>query len=405
MNRLLVILLAAFDALIAAVIGVAVCFVPLLLLWVFESTAWGALWPTTAAVWQLGHLVPLTIHLPGDYLAAAGIAASAASFTLSLAPLALASFTAIFAARSGCRATRAGSSLLGPLAGAVAFGALAAVVCFTARTGIAAVHAWQAVLFPALVFGVSALIGSVVTAWREGDDGVVDRVHDRVDALPDGWRDAPGTVVRGAGVALSGLIGIGALAVAVATTLRGGQLISLYETGNMNVIGVVVTSLAQLAYLPTLVVWGISFVAGPGFAIGTGTAVSPAGTQLGVVPGIPALGLVPASTSPWLLVIVVLPIAVGAFAGWAIRSRLAGLEERDHYGVHAAVAVGIAVVTGAGIATLASLASGSIGPGRLVDVGPDAGAVALAVGVEVFVGAAILLLSPRSSRDSDGRPV
>ena len=42
----------------------------------------------------------------------------------------------------------------------------------------------------------------------------------------------------------------------------------------------------------------------------------------------------------------------------------------------------------------AVLASGSMGPGRLTEVGPSAPAFMLALGLEVLVGAAILLLSP-----------
>jgi hypothetical protein len=40
-----------------------------------------------------------------------------------------------------------------------------------------------------------------------------------------------------------------------------------------------------------------------------------------------------------------------------------------------------------------------MGPGRLSAVGPDALAVGVAVGVEVGLGAAILLLSPRRRSD------
>ena len=46
---------------------------------------------------------------------------------------------------------------------------------------------------------------------------------------------------------------------------------------------------------------------------------------------------------------------------------------------------------GATVALLAAVASGSIGPGRLAEVGPAPGAVALAVGLELLVGAAIAL--------------
>ena len=84
---------------------------------------WGALWPASAAVWQFGNLVPLQVTLPGDYLAVAGIDPGAASFVLSLAPLAFATFTAIFAARSGVRASQADAWLTGVVTGSVVFAA------------------------------------------------------------------------------------------------------------------------------------------------------------------------------------------------------------------------------------------------------------------------------------------
>jgi hypothetical protein len=59
------------------------------------------------------------------------------------------------------------------------------------------------------------------------------------------------------------------------------------------------------------------------------------------------------------------------------------------------IALGLGVVT-AGVAAIAGvLASGSMGPGRLAEVGPSPLPFALALGGEVLLGAAILLLSPR----------
>ena len=58
------------------------------------------------------------------------------------------------------------------------------------------------------------------------------------------------------------------------------------------------------------------------------------------------------------------------------------------------IALGIAVVSAGAAALLSFLASGSLGPGRLAEFGPRPGPVALAVGIEVLIGAAILLLAP-----------
>ncbi|UUT35839.1 DUF6350 family protein [Microbacterium elymi] len=129
--------------------------------------------------------------------------------------------------------------------------------------------------------------------------------------------------------------------------------------------------------------------------MGAGTAVSPAGTQLGVVPGLPVLGALPESASPWLLALVLLPIAAGALAGWMLRARLATPAHRSDLGLRAGLAVGVAALSGAGAALLGWLSSGAIGPGRLAEVGPEPGPFALAFGLEVLVGAAIILLTPQ----------
>ncbi|EIC08883.1 hypothetical protein OR221_0591 [Microbacterium laevaniformans OR221] len=417
MNRLLVLLLAAVDALIAAAVGVAVVLAPLTVFWVMAlggTADWGALWPTAVRIWQLGQFVPLHITLGDDYLVAAGIAPQAASFVISLAPLALAVFTALFAARSGARAARSGAWAVGVAAGTLVTLLLAAALWATSRTPVAAVYGWQALLLPTLVFAVPALAGAVVEAWRIGDDGLIDGLRDRIDGLDarrgHPWASAVSAAARGLAAAVSGLVGVGALVVAVAAVLRGGQVVALFEAAHVDVLGGAVLSLGQLVYLPTLIVWGASFAAGPGFAVGAGTAVSPAGTTLGVLPGIPSLGLIPDTPSPWLFALVLLVVAVGFVAGATARARLASADEfgapRESTTAVRLFVFGVIVVLGAAAAALlAVLASGAVGPGRLSTVGPAAGPFAFCVGVELAVGAAIALFSPAHTRDPAGAPV
>ncbi|WP_216644919.1 DUF6350 family protein [Microbacterium sp. SYP-A9085] len=395
MHRVLVAVLAAFDAAVTAAVGLVVVLAPLTLLWVagMSSPHWVGLWPATAAIWQLGHLVPVVLHLPVEYLAAAGIPEGAASFTLSLAPLALAGLTALFAARSGARAGRSGRGTVGVIAGTVVFAAVAVIVAATARTPIAVTALWQAVLLPVAVFAIPAAAAAIAVSWRDAAGRAV-RLRALLLDLPGMWPEAPALVLRGAAAALTALCGAGALAITVALLARGDEVVALYQAGNLDAAGVIVVSLAQLAFLPTLVVWAVSFLAGPGFAVGLDTAVSPAGTQLGIVPGIPILGGLPESVSPLLLGVVLLPIAAGGVAGWVLRDRVRALTTAPEYGLRVVLAVGVAAVTGGGAALMAWLASGSIGPGRLAHVGPQPGAVALAVGVEVLIGAAVLLLGP-----------
>ena len=397
MQRLLVALLAAVDAAIAAGVGLAVLLAPLTLLWTiaFGATAdWGALWPLTGTLWQFGHGVPLDVTVPKDVIVAVGIAQEAASFVVSVTPLAFLLFTLLFSARSGARAARSGAWLLGSLSGASAFALITAGVALTSRLEALETSLLLSILLPSAVYLAGALGGAIRVAWEDGDGGILDRLHDIVDGWGD-WGIVPAAAVRGAAFVVVAIVGASALAVALMVLLRGGEVVALFEAARVDLLGVTVLALGHLAYLPTLIVWAASWLAGPGFSVGAGTAVSPAGTQLGVVPGIPVLGLLPENSSIWMLIVVIVPIAAGAVAGWAVRSRLVWEGTPLRIAPRAAIAAGIAGIA-AGVAALAAvLAGGSMGPGRLADAGPAVGPFALAIGVEVLIGAAILLLSPR----------
>lgn len=397
MQRLLVAILAAVDAAIAAAVGLAVLLAPLTLLWTvaFGGAAdWGALWPLTGTLWQFGHGAPLSIDLSTEVVRAVGVAPEAAAFTLSVTPLALLVFTLLFAARSGTRAARAGAWPLGVVAGTATMLVIAAAVAVTSRVDAAHTPLVLAILLPPAVYLVGAVAGAVRTVWEDGDGGLIDRVHDLVDSWRD-WGPVPAAAVRGTAIAVTAVTALGALAVAVTTLTRGGEVVALFQATRVDALGATVVTLGQLAYLPTAIVWAVSWLAGPGFAVGVGTAVSPAGTQLGVVPGIPLFGLLPEDTSIWMLIVVILPIGAGAFAGWVVRSRLVWEGTPLGAGPRVAIAAGIGALTAGVAAVAAVLASGSIGPARLADAGPSPLALALALGVEVLIGAAILLLSPR----------
>lgn len=397
MQRLLVAILAAVDAAIAAAVGLVVLLAPLTLLWTlaFGATAdWGALWPAAGTLWQFGHGVPLEIVIPDEIVIAVGISPDAAHFTLSLTPLAFLLFTLLFAARSGTRAARSGTWLLGVFAGSVTFALIATGVALTTHIAAAQASLTLAILLPSAVYLIGTLCGAVRYAWREGDGGLIDRLHDVVDSWGD-WGVLPTEIVRGTAVVIVSLTGIAGLAVAAMVMLRGGEVVALFEAARVDATGVTILTLGHLAYLPTLLVWAVAWLAGPGVAVGVGTAVSPAGTQLGVVPGIPMLGLLPENSSIWMLIVVLLPVGAGAFAGWIVRSRLVWENVARPLAPRLAIAGGIALGSAGVVALAAVLASGSIGPSRLAETGPHVGWTALAIGVEVLVGAAILMLAPR----------
>src|SRR5690606_19278258 len=422
MKPVMVVALAALDALIASVVGLVGILAPLMVVWLAlfsDVDAWGALWPTSVRIWQLWHLVPVNIDLTA-FTSDLGIAETGARFWLGLPPLLFGAFTLLFAARSGRRAVRAERPWSALGAAVVVVTGVAVGAQLTSTTPVATVHTWQGIVFPPLVYAIGMLCGIIQAAWNDGDGGPIDDLHDYVDGWGPAWRELPALVGRGTGVVVIGLGGAAGLLFAVLVAFHGDDIIALYEAAQADAMGAAAITLAQLAFVPTLLVWMGGWIAGPGFALGTGTAVSPSGTSLGVVPGVPIFGILPEGSSGWMLLSVLVPVALGALGGWIVRRtyandwRFDGSGE-EPYAPRAAIAVGIAVCSGAAWAAFAAVASGSLGPGRLADVGADPLAVGITVGLETLVGAAILLLAPlpkpvgeddwAALTDDDDRPV
>ncbi len=133
--------------------------------------------------------------------------------------------------------------------------------------------------------------------------------------------------------------------------------------------------------LPNGALWAVAYAAGPGFAVGAGTGISPFGATLGPVPAFPLLAALPGSGTPAPAVraALLLPVLAGVLAGWVVGRRLPAatgpgrlpalltgrVARPAGYGLLAGGLV--ALVT----AALAVLAGGALGPGYLAAVGPS----------------------------------
>jgi Family of unknown function (DUF6350) len=143
---------------------------------------------------------------------------------------------------------------------------------------------------------------------------------------------------------------------------------ALHEALQPGIAGGVALLLLQLAFAPNAVVWSASYALGSGFSIGTGSVVAPAGTQLGIVPGIPLLGALPMSgpgdmAQLWWL-------TAGAIAGAiACCVALAG-RPADRFDQACLRGGAGGLLAGVVFAGLAWAASGDLGTLRLTDLGP-----------------------------------
>jgi hypothetical protein len=195
------------------------------------------------------------------------------------------------------------------------------------------------------------------------------------------------SVVVGTAVALAVLIAAGLLLVLGSVVVNFGQIRQLSDALSTGFVGGLLLLLVEVLYLFNAVVWGMSYVAGPGFAIGTGTLVAPTGVKLGTVPALPILGALPESgASPaWMMAVLALPFAAGAVAGVVV-VRIAptpNVEAAPLWGF------GCGLASGAAAGLLAALSGGPLGGSRLSAVGPSPWEVALSVTLEVGVAAGI----------------
>jgi Family of unknown function (DUF6350) len=143
--------------------------------------------------------------------------------------------------------------------------------------------------------------------------------------------------------------------------------------------------LIDLALLPNLIGWAVSFLVGPGFAIGTGSSVSMFGSAHGPLPSLPVLGAVPVPgpLSSWLLAAGLVPLLAGAAATVLVLRLVRPWPDR-----FAALAAA-AVATGLGCGLFCALSGGPVADGVLAVTGPAGWQVGLvASGLIALVGLA-----------------
>lgn len=348
-------------ALWAALAGVVALAVPVLVAWAADSRSGSGAGDAVRAaghLWLVAHSTTLTVT----------------GGSLGLSPLGLAAVPFLLLARAGAHAARECGTRtwreLATLAGAVAapYSVVAAVVASLSTTSTIAPAPVQALLGSLLMAALGTTVGAA-----------------RATGLRPALPPRAAAVVRGSCSAVVALLAAGALLVALSLLLHLDRAAELARATEPGLVGGVALLGLGLALVPNAVVFGAAWVAGPGFALGAGTVVSPLSHELGGVPALPLLAALPAGPAPAVIAVValVVPVVAGALAGRAVA---AGPATATSPTVRDAALTG--PLAGAGMALLCLLAGGPLGDARLTEVGPTAWLVGLVVAAEVAVVAA-----------------
>jgi hypothetical protein len=166
---------------------------------------------------------------------------------------------------------------------------------------------------------------------------------------------------------------LASVVLAILVAVNWLNVIQLYEQLQGGVFGGFGSTLLQLAFLPNLTFFVSTWLAGPGFAIGTASSVSPLGTALGPIPTLPIFGTIPAGDSAIGMIILILPALIALVVTVAIKKYTAEARHNFATPLSSSIAMGLSIgfVAAAEMAILAGITQLAIGPGRMQDVGAD----------------------------------
>lgn len=290
------------------------------------------------------------------WLLAGGVPVQVAGLEVSLVPWGVTALTAAMLWRFGGYAVRRvpARSSAGPIAVAVVVTLAYALPVLGAAVYLGepwrAPGRWAAVL---LVLLVAAWSGAGSRSGRP---------------VGSSWPAALTRLPRAVAGAVGVLLLAGTAVLVLGLVTGWDRVVDLNDALRAGTLGTVLLVLVQAAVLPNVLVWSGSYALGAGFSLGNGSVVAPAATSLGVLPGLPVLGALPAegpgsTLQLWWLVS---GAVAGALAAWlALRgSTPRRVDATTLVGGLSGVAAAL-VFTG-----LAWTTSGDLGSLRLAGLGP-----------------------------------
>lgn len=331
------------------------------------STSWGGAVAISTKIWLLAHSVPL----------------ATGAVDLTIVPLGV-SVVVVFGAYVCARRSMT-AHWTALLAGVLTY--LVGTVFLALLSGAVSPVQLTSAVVGALVLGGLGLTWGVLA--RPDATALGDQLHALVSRVPVLVRIG----LRGSLVAASAAVVASGVVVLTWIVAEHTTITDVVSQLDLDAASGVSLAVAQLALVPNLVVWALTWLVGPGFAVGSGTHFGADTVTSAPLPALPLLGALPGTATGsgfalWGPVVVVLAGMVGA---WFVHRRLEKIAWWHVFVLAALVGAGAGVVSG----VLVSVASGVAGPGRLAEVGASGIFLGLCVAAEVAVGALVLLLCAR----------
>lgn len=358
------------TSLVLAVGYVSIFFLNMLS-WLIEQnpgTTFNTVIQTTSRIWLNAHFVAIQI-MEGRV---ASVTVPGYEFTL--VPLGFTAVIVYLSYRAGkymANQPALGYSWLGAIS---SYGLVAFAATSVSSTKQIKVQDAVGVFLPLVIFSVVLIISSLYSATdEEGSLRLKVRgfLAEQTNRIPWAIKPVLSPALRAGTAVVLALAAASALACAVLIAINWVDAIKLYQGLQLSFMGTLIISFGQLALLPNLIIYGMSWFTGVGFSLGVGSTVSPLAVELGPLPAIPMLSALPAATDSLMIVFVLVTLLSAFFATLLVKPFTRELRFNYASTTTAALSLGIGIglVAALEMLVLAAISSGSIGPERMSQIG------------------------------------
>lgn len=397
-------LFEALQAVLATALFVAVPVLGISIARTFGHTDVESTAELAGQIWLVLHGVPL--HLPPE-LTGGDIAG-----WFHLVPLGFTLIPFLLAWRAGRRLAQGAypQQLWHGLAVFSAGYAAAAVGISIFADQLPSTAVWAA-MAAVLITGVGSLAGCYAEA-RSATRMIGRDLEARIEAVSQQLKWAGSyawSVLRGGTVAAIAAVGFSALLLVGWIGAQWMDLVNAYQEFDAGIWGAAGLTLLQLGVLPNMVMWTLAYSTGGGFMAGTDAPVTPFRSEVGEVPDVPLLTIIPAEAHTYAPAVLAVPLLAGAVAGWWLMR-----EGENHFDDWCQLKLKLRPVSLAASTLVQGLLTGvvaalllilplwlshiSLGVGRMTDLGPHAAVTAVLLGAWTALGCvAGYLLAPATA--------
>jgi len=201
-----------------------------------------------------------------------------------------------------------------------------------------------------------------------------------ISTMTVGNRLVPSRPLRMSTRVLSILLGVAFILVSVLIFANFSQVKNISTSLQPGIFGGVLLLFLNILYLPNAAIAAASYFSGTGLAVGAGTLISPYWYQLGQIPALPLLGILPVGRAPLALLGILFFVGLGALLGYFTSNfDIRAIAQSYLFTVIALVLLGY-------------LASGSLITAEMGAMGVSIWKFALSIGIEMGIGLALTIL-------------